>query len=785
MNILLSKVMHNDKPVYLMGDFNINLLNEDVHTLTNDFLNIMSSYSLYPSITKPTRITSTSATLIDNIFTNSNSFQTSGIIIADVSDHLPVFITTDLKLYRNETDQIETEVRQLKDQNIQYFKSELSKVNWEVECSGEDVNQSYRNFISKFDYLYDKCCPKSTKKVNQHKDKMRSPWLSYRLLKCIRRKNRLYRSFIRKPTEANKEAYKKYRNRLNTTLRLAKQTYFSNILEKERNNMRNTWKILNSIIRPNNHKKCSEKFVSGNETYTCPNEIASKFNQYFANLGPTLASTIHHTGKNFSSYLQNSSNETCFFKPTNEHEILKIIKKLGSRKSAGRDNIKADLIKCVANEIVKPLAIIFNMSLSNGIVPDELKIAKVVPIYKKENPEIFGNYRPVSVLPCISKILERIVYNRSYDFLSKNELLYKKQYGFRTNHSTYMAVVDFINDVSKAIDDGMNTVGIFMDLSKAFDTIDHNILLAKLYHYGFRGVSQKWFENYLTCRKQFVSYNSGKSGNEDIKCGVPQGSILGPLLFILYMNDICYTSKLLKTILFADDTTCFYSHKNVKTCETVNSELKEVCNWFKANKLSLNAKKTNLMFLGTRFQSKNIDDRFDIYLDGCKLSRVEEAKFLGITIDENLSWKKQIDNVCKLCARNSGVLNKVKRFLPEQALYKLYCSLILPYLNYGLLLWENANKTYLNKVNKLQKRALRTISNSSYLSPSKPLFERYNALNIFDMNDKEAGIFMYKYNNNMLPHSFDGLFTEHQSNHSYNTRNKGITSFICFEWELF
>ena len=217
-------------------------------------------------------------------------------------------------------------------------------------------------------------------------------------------------------------------------------------------------------------------------------------------------------------------------------------------------------------------------------------------------------------------------------------------------------------------------------------------------------MSQNWFENYLTCRKQFVSYNSGKSGNEDIKCGVPQGSILGPLLFILYMNDICYTSKLLKTILFADDTTCFYSHKDVKTlCETVNSELKEVCNWFKANKLSLNAKKTNLMFLGTRFQTKNIDDRFDIYLDGCKLSRVEEPKFLGITIDENLSWKKQIDNVCKLCARNSGVLNKVKRFLPEQALYKLYCSLILPYLNYGLLLWGNANKTYLNKVYKLQK----------------------------------------------------------------------------------
>ena len=234
MNILLSKVMHNDKPVYLMGDFNIDLLNEDVHTLTNEYLNIMSSHSLYPSITKPTRITSTSATLIHNIFTNSNSYQTSGIIVAYVSDHLSVFITSDLKLYRNETDQVETEVLQLEDQNIHYFKSELSKVNWEVKCSGKDVNHSYGNFITKFDYLFDKCCPKSTKKVNQHKDKIKSPWLSYSLLKCIRRKNRLYKKFIRKPTEANKETYKKYRNRLNATLRLAKQKYFGNILEKEK-----------------------------------------------------------------------------------------------------------------------------------------------------------------------------------------------------------------------------------------------------------------------------------------------------------------------------------------------------------------------------------------------------------------------------------------------------------------------------------------------------------------------------------------------------------------------
>ena len=359
-------------------------------------------------------------------------------------------------------------------------------------------------------------------------------------------------------------------------------------------------------------------------------------------------------------------------------------------------------------------------------------------------------------------------------FLSKNDVLYRKQYGFRTNHSTYMAVLDFVDEISKAIDNDMYTVGIFMDLSKAFDTIDHGILLQKLYHYGFRGVSNEWFCNYLNNRKQFVQFNSAKSTTEGISCGVPQGSILGPLLFILYMNDICYTSKLLNTILFADDTTVFYSHKNLPVlCDIMNNELKEVCNWFKANKLSLNAKKTNLMFMGTSKQTSSIDnENVNIYLDGCKLSRAQDAKFLGIIIDENLLWKKQVDAICKTCSRNIGVLNKVKLFLPNSAMYQLYCTLVLPYLNYALLLWGNVNEFYMNKIFRIQKRALRTISNSSYLCPTKPLFKKYKVLNIFDMYAKEAAMFMYKYKCNMLPRSFDGYFTTNQEIHRYNTRNK-------------
>ncbi len=771
---ILTNATKNPKIVYLMGDFNINLLNEDIHSLTNDFVNIILSHSLYPSITKPTRITSNTATLIDNIFTNSTAEQTSGIIMTDLSDHLPVFICTDLNISRKfQSENSYHEVRQYTCENVDKLKSELKTVEWGNICNSNDVNVSYTNFINKYNEIFERCVPLKKKKIHSQNSTPKSPWISLALLKSIKRKNSLYKKYLKNPSTKNCDTYKTYRNKLHSTLRMAKRNYFSDILEKERNNMRNTWKILNSILRPKTTAS-TDKFVSGDVSITCPKQIATEFNKYFASIGPKLASTIQHNGKNFSSYLKESNVATCFFQPTDENEIMKIISKLGSGKSAGHDNIKSDIIKKVAGEIAFPLSMIFNTSLSTGVVPDDFKIAKVVPIYKKDNPEIFGNYRPVSVLPCLSKILERIVYNRTYDFLCKNNVLYHKQYGFRTNHSTYMAVLDFVNEISKAVEEKKFTIGIFMDLSKAFDTIDHNILLQKLYHYGFRGISNTWFCNYLSNRKQYVSYNSVISQTEDVQCGVPQGSILGPLLFIIYMNDICHISNILNTILFADDTTVFYSHKNLSfLSNVVNEELKVVCDWFKANKLSLNAKKTNLMFLGTAKQTLNIDENsVNIYLDGCKLNRVRDAKFLGITIDENLTWKKQVETVCKLCSRNIAVLNKVKEFLPNSAMYQLYCTLILPYLNYGLLLWGNVNNEYLNKIFLLQKRALRTISKSSYLCPSKPLFEKYNVLNIFDMHAKEVAIFMYKYKNNLLPKSFDNCFVVNHDIHNYNTRNK-------------
>ena len=272
-----------------------------------------------------------------------------------------------------------------------------------------------------------------------------------------------------------------------------------------------------------------------------------------------------------------------------------------------------------------------------------------------------------------------------------------------------MAIMQVVDKINDAVEKKKNetTIGVYSDLSKAFDTIDLDILLHKLDYYGFRGIVLDWFRDYLSKRTQYVSYNDSKSDLKTILCGVPQGSILGPLLFILYINDITNTSTLLDFLLFADDTTILYSSSDiVSKIPLVNRELTEVSNWFKANKLSVNATKTNYMIMGTQYMTSMEDDgvsNVDIILDNTKLQRVDNTKFLGVTIDENLSWKNHIDGITKTISRNIGMINKLKFFIPERILRTLYCTLVLPYINYGILIWGKACKTYLEKIHKLQK----------------------------------------------------------------------------------
>ena len=435
--------------------------------------------------------------------------------------------------------------------------------------------------------------------------------------------------------------------------------------------------------------------------------------------------------------------------------------------------ISPRVVKECIHYIVNPLCDIFNMSLSSGTVPDELKTAKKNPLFKKDNPECIENYRPVALLSIFAKLLERLMYNRLYEFLTKNNILIIEQFGVRKNYSTSLSIMCFSDYILQEIDKGNFCCGVFMDLSKAFDTIDHHILLQKLYLYGIRGLPLQWFHSYLSNRKQYVVVDGVESTQLDVNLGVPQGSVLGPLLFLIYVNDIVNSSNLLKFSLFADDTVVLYSHKNVTTLvSTINQELQMLNDWFKCNKLFLNFKKTKYVLFHSK--RKRIPPNIDsIKIGNNVIERTESINFLGILIHESLEWKHHIANISSKLSRSIGVLSKLRHFLPSRIMVSIYNAIILPHLNYCNEIWGKTYKVHVDKLYILQKRAIRLVTNSDFRSPiSLPHFVKLKIIPLFELVKLNISIFMFKYHKGILPAVFNNMFKTNSSFHNYHTRTR-------------
>ena len=631
----------------------------------------------------------------------------------------------------------------------------------------DQVDYAYNNFLSIFSNLYDLHLPYYIK--TEGKPARNQPWITQSIINSINHKNRLYRCFLRNPTDINAHTYKVYCNHLTAVIRSVKKKYYAHKLDANKSNIKNVWREINNILGSKRKEDPPESLSDGTSNFTTPDDISESFNTYFSNIGASLANKIPSTDTSFSSYLHGSFGSTFFLTPTNFVEVTEIGCTLKSSCSCGFDGISPSVIKSAVPFIAHPLAYIFNLSFSTGYFPSNLKIAKVIPVYKSGDRHDIHNYRPISILPCFSKILERLVYNRLSSFISCFHLLSDHQYGFRSNHSTDMALIQVIDKLTSALTSKMSAVGVFIDLSKAFDTIDHSILLSKLEFYGIRGVALQWFSSYLSNRQQFTFIHNSLSSRHDILHGVPQGSILGPLWFLLYINDLPHSSSSLSFTLFADDTTLLHTDSNLQSLITsLNAELNRVSSWFRANKLSLNhAKSKYMIFSKAPHSSSNTQP---ILINNIPISRVSSTKFLGVTIDEKLSWSDHISATAKIIARNIGVMAKLRSFLPQPSMVLLYNSLILPHLNYCNIVWAHATNHKLHSLIVLQKRAIRICTNSHPRAHSAPLFASLNTLTLTDINKLHTGIFMFKFTNNLLPHSFTSFFTSLQNTYRYSTR---------------
>ena len=379
------KQLNEEKKLfYVMGDFNIDLLKVDTDRSIHEYLEFIYSYSILPTIYKPTRITATTATIIDNILTNNEDVMQSTILVTDISDHLPTILTIDLDVAKQKNCKKKSIFkRKHSNENVNRLKQRLSDVKWQEILDNRDVNDDYNKFIETFNMLYDECVPLKKCNVNRKKDPL-SPWITKGLLKSINKKNKLYKKYIQIPTNVNLQKYKTYKNKLNMLIRKSKRMHFYTKFEKSKNNIKETWKEINGIIGKGKKQSPQCQFIgeSGN-IINNPQDISNQFNDFFVTVGPKLALDIQHTGKNYYDYLHDMSPTSMYMKPIVELDIMKIIDKFNQNKSAGHDNIGNFIIKSVGNVIVKPLTSIFNLSLSTGIVPEKTKVAKVIPIYKK------------------------------------------------------------------------------------------------------------------------------------------------------------------------------------------------------------------------------------------------------------------------------------------------------------------------------------------------------------------------------------------------------------------
>ena len=451
-------------------------------------------------------------------------------------------------------------------------------------------------------------------------------------------------------------------------------------------------------------------------------------------------------------------------KETAPDEVVKIINQLDIKKSGDIYNISPEIVKLSNQVVADALSIIFNRCIREGHFPDALKMAKIIPIHKGDSVLSVSNYRPISLLPIFSKIMERLIYNQFIEYIDKHKILSELQFGFQKNKSTEQAISSIVSNITNSLSNKHSSYCIFLDFAKAFDTVNHEILVDKLSFYGVHGSTLALFKSYLSNRTQVVEVNGKISEEGTIKHGVPQGSILGPLLFLLYINDISQSSEILKFFLFADDTTVFYSAdpSDPNTEQILNSELEKVSCWLAANKLSLNVKKSNFLHFHHGNSKKN---KLEIKINGTKVEEKENTKYLGTFIDNNLTWKTQIQHIKSRLARGIGLISRIRYFVDEACLLKMYHSFVQSHVNYNILNWSCTNTSFLDPIDKKLEKAIRIIS----FSPTKydhtpPLFKEHKILPLSELITLRKASLMWKVVNGYLPDILTKLFTPNLHN---------------------
>ena len=764
-NNIIDKISTSQRTI-ITGDFNINLLKRETDNSINEFCDIMQTKRFIPSIYHPTRINRqnvANSSILDHFWSNIYSPYSTYVIENDISDHFPIAL-----IFKsiNLNEKVEIKFRDFSARNMHIFHEALPHICQTYNGNLEDPNRATDDFVNWIFSILDRFFPIRIKKIGIKR--FSSPWLNDSILKCVKKKHALYR--LMKQNRFSKEAYNKYRNILTSLIRKSKLAYYDNVFARARGNISDTWKTINNLLGANtNNKSISKvKIPDTNEETNNLYATANTFNTFFSSIASKLKSNlpILQNLNEFNNFPSISS--SIFLKRASPPEVVNIINSLPN-KCGNINEFPTKILKSMSDYISFTLCQIFNLIVTRGSYPDILKVARIRPIYKAKDPYDVNNYRPISILSCINKIFERLLLARMNSFIDQFNILSTSQYGFVSGRGTVDAGMDLISKIQKSLSDGKFCIAVFIDLKKAFDTVDFNRLLFKLNKCGFRGIVEQLFASYLTNRQQYVELDGAKSEKLGVSSGVPQGSVLGATLFNLYINDLPYYVGNDSSILYADDTSLVHASEQSSYLFRSMQESINICyRWATANSLTINIEKTNYLYL-----SPNLNAYTDLTLSlgDTIISRVEYTKYLGVILDDKMKFDKHISQVISRLSRMVSISYSIGNYLNYDAARCLYFSLVQSLLTYMIVFWGCTTEANLNRMQTKQNMIIRNLfGNKIPYQHTIELYRKCTLLNVRCLYKFELGKVLYKtIKCNKFP-SLLNVLNGYRFNHQHNTR---------------